>query len=219
MSSFEKNKIFAAILCAVLVVMLSGFFAKKIIHPKELEKDAVTIEGAPVVASSGTAKPDLPDPIMAMLATADKERGAKLSKACTACHSFEKGGPVKQGPNLWAIVGAPKAAQSGYSYSDALKEKGGDWNYASLNFFMWKPKKYIAGTKMNFAGLKKASDRAALIMWLHDQGSNNYALPTAAEIAAEEAPFAVEEEPAEDVTATETAPVVIETANDPETVE
>lgn len=198
-SNFENNKIFAAVLCALLTVMLSGFFVGKIVKPKELEKDAVFIDGASDNAhgASAPAKPQLPEPIMALLATADIEKGAKISKACAACHSFDKGGPVKQGPNLWAIVNASKGHAAGFKYSDGLLATGGQWSYDSLNKFLWKPKKYAPGTKMNFAGLKKATDRAAMIAWLREQSGSKAALPSDAEIQAEQLAFAppvVEEE-------------------------
>ncbi len=189
MSSLENNKIFAAVLCAGITVMLTGFVANKVIKPKKLKKDAVEIEGAVLQKSNAPAKPQLPDPILAMLATADLEKGAKLSKACAACHSFDKGGPVKQGPNLWDVVNKLKCEVPDFKYSDALKETGGSWGYESLNFFLWKPKKYAPGTKMNFAGLKKPKDRAALIAWLRTLSDSPSALPTSEQIAAEEAKF------------------------------
>lgn len=195
MSDFENNKIFAALLCALIMVWLTSFIANKVFYDKPLKKDAVAIDGAPVaVGDAGPAKPELPEPVMAMLAEADIERGAKISKACAACHSFNQGGPVKQGPNLHNIVGSDKGIQGGFKYSDALASFGGKWDYDALNFFFWKPKKYIPGTKMNFAGLKKPKDRAALIMWLREQGSQSYALPTEADIQAEEARFNPEPE-------------------------
>ncbi len=194
MSSLENNKIFAAVLCAGITVMLTGFIAKKVIHPKELAQDAVSIDGAPVQAASGVAKPELPEPILALLETADIEKGAKISKACAACHSFEKGGAVKQGPTLWNVVNASKGVHTDFKYSDALIEKGGKWSYESLNTFLWKPKKYISGTKMNFAGLKKPDDRAAIISWLRTLADNPAALPDADRIAAEETAFAGPEE-------------------------
>ncbi|MGH1456108.1 MAG: c-type cytochrome [Alphaproteobacteria bacterium] len=203
--SNESNKIFAAVLCALITVMLSSFIANQIIKPEALEKDAVEIEGASASGHSAVdAGPKLPDPIMALLAEADTEKGAKISKACAACHSFEKGGPVKQGPNLWGIVGKAKGSIAGFAYSDDLIAKGGEWDYDSLNHFLEKPKRYISGTKMNFAGLKKAKDRAALIGWLREQADSQAALPTDAEIAAEQAAFAPpepEEAPEEEKTA------------------
>ena len=196
MSNLENNKIFAAVLTAGITLMLTGFIADQVFHHEKLEKDAVTIEGASADGHGGAIsnKPQLPEPIMAMLATADIEKGAKISKACAACHSFDKGGPVKQGPNLWGVVGKAKASASGFSYSDAMAEKGGEWDYDALNHLMWKPKKYIPGTKMNFAGLKKAKDRAALIGWLREQADSPAALPTDEQIKAEELAFAPPEE-------------------------
>lgn len=195
MSDLENNKIFAAVLCAGVTIMLTGFVANKVIKPKKLKEDAVKIEGASADAHGGApAKPQLPEPILAMLADADIEKGAKISKACAACHSFEKGGPTKQGPNLWNVVNTLKCEVSDFSYSTGLKEVGGSWGYESLNFFLWKPKKYAPGTKMNFAGLKKPKDRAALIAWLRTLSDDVTPLPTAEEITAEETAFAGPEE-------------------------
>lgn len=191
MSSFENNKIFAALLCALIAVWVTGFIADRAFDEQILEKDAVFIEGSIVAsANAAPARPKIPDPVMALLATADIERGAKISKACAACHSFDKGGPVKQGPNLWGIVNKDKTSTSGFKYSKGLKALDGKWGYDSLNKFLTKPKKFAPGTKMNFAGLKKAKDRAALIMWLREQGSANAPLPSAAQIQAEQAAFA-----------------------------
>lgn len=205
MSSFEFNKLFAAVLVAGIVAMLSGFIAKQAVHPENLVKEAVAIEGASEEGDHGSSqaadKP--PEPIMALLASADIEKGAKLSKACAACHSFEKGGPAKQGPNLWGIVNRDKGSAD-FEYSQTCKEMPGNWDYDSLNHFLTKPKKYIPGTKMNFVGLKKPEDRAAIIAWLRTLADSPPALPTEAEIAAEQAASAP---PAETATApTEAAP-------------
>ncbi len=191
MSSFELNKIFAAILCVGITIMLLNFTTGKILVAEELEKDAVTIEGTVASTHNATpAAPKLPDPIMAILADADIAKGAKLSKACAACHSFNKDGANKMGPNLWNIVGAAKAGKDGFSYSKAMVAAGGNWDYDSLNQFLTKPKKFISGTKMNFAGLKKAKDRAALVAWLRAQADAPIALPSTEDIAAEQALFA-----------------------------
>lgn len=193
MSDFENNKIFAAVLCALIMVWLTSFVANKVFYEKPLKENAVKIDGGVVSVAMASDEPELPTPVMALLAAADIERGAKISKACAACHSFNQGGPVKQGPNLYNILGAEKGVREGFKYSDALLSFDGKWDYNALNFFFWKPKKYIPGTKMNFAGLKRESDRAALIMWLREQGSQSYPLPTDAEIQAEQAKFSPEE--------------------------
>ncbi len=190
MDSMEKNKIFAALLCAGIMAMLSGFIADKLVHPHIPAEDAVAIEGDSGGASGGPAKPKMPDPIMDLIASADLAKGEKLSKACAACHSFDKGGADKVGPNLYGVVGAAKAKKAGFGYSAALAGFGGAWGYEDLNFFLWKPKKHIPGTKMNYAGLKKPADRAALIAWLRAQGSGSFPAPSASEIAAEAAKLA-----------------------------
>ncbi len=188
MSSFEFNKLFAAFLVAGIVAMLSGFIAKQAVHPESLIKEAVAIEGASEEGDHGgtQAEDKGPEPVLALLASADIEKGAKLSKACAACHSFEKGGPAKQGPALYGIVNHDKGSAAGFEYSEGMKAMPGNWDYDSLNHFLTKPKKYVAGTKMNFVGLKKVEDRAAIIAWLRTLADSPAALPTEAEIAAEQ---------------------------------
>jgi len=124
-------------------------------------------------------------PILALLAEADIAAGMKLAKKCTACHVFEDGGKNKVGPVLWNIVNADKGAIDGFGYSAALAGFGGAWDYSALNAFLYKPKAYIEGTKMNFAGLKKPQDRANMIAYLRSLSAAPAALPTDAEIASE----------------------------------
>jgi len=208
MSDPESNKIFAAILIAGIVAMLGGFIAKLLVHPKEPAKDAVPIEGEVVAATGIPQKPEKPKPILHLIATAEVARGEKLSRACAACHSFNKGGPNKVGPNLWGTVGAEKGHIKGFAYSDALMAKGGEWTYLALNKFLWKPKEYIPGTKMNYIGLKKPEDRAAMVAWLRTLADTPQPLPGEAQIAAEKEELAPPEpepvdepteEPADDV--------------------
>ena len=189
MGGMEFNKIFAAILVAGIIAMLGGFVSKQIIHPHKLEKDVYTIEAAEEGAGGGVAAgPTGPEPILAMLASADVAKGEKISKACAACHTFPKGSPAGVGPNLWGVVGGPKDHMAGYAYSGALLEVGAKtWTYEELNKFLYKPKAYAAGTKMSYAGLKKGEDRAALIAWLRTQADSPKPLPTDAEIAIEQA--------------------------------
>ncbi|HPF77777.1 MAG TPA: cytochrome c family protein [Alphaproteobacteria bacterium] len=192
MGGMEFNKIFAAVLVAGIVAMFSGFIAKSLTHPRELEENAYKIEG---MASAETgAKEPMPEPILAMLADADVARGQKVSKACAACHSFEKGGPNGVGPDLYGVVGRKKQSHAGFSYSGSLTDQGGDvWTYEELNKFLWKPKAYAPGTKMSFIGVKKPEDRAALIAWLRTQADSPKALPSAGDIAKEQADLAPEE--------------------------
>ena len=161
------NKIAAAVLSAGLLAMMTGFAAHMLYHPQELEKPAYMISSdVPVAAVATVAVPAGPEPIMAMLASTTADAGKKVSKQCAACHSFTKGGPNTVGPNLWNIVGGKPASAAGYKYSGAMKGMAANWEFEELNKFLFKPKAYLKGTKMSFAGLKKSSDRAAIIAYL-----------------------------------------------------
>lgn len=192
MNNLEFNKVFAALLIAGIVAMLCGFIAKQVVHPEPLEKMAVMIEVAEA-SEAGPAVAAGPEPILALLATADVEKGKSVAKACTACHSLDKGGKDGVGPHLWGIVGRQKDAVAGFAYSGELEKVGGKtWTYAELNHFLYKPKAYVPGTKMNFIGVKKPADRAALIAYLRTLDDAPPALPSDADIAADapEAPAA-----------------------------
>ena len=182
MSSFEFNKILAAIILALVVVVIIGKIGDVIMNTEktDLKETAYKID-IPKVAvstavSSATAS-EIIEPISALLATASLEQGTKIYKKCGACHNYEKGSKSKIGPSLWNIINRLKASSESFTYSNALAEFGGNWTYEELNNFLYKPKEYIKGTKMNFAGLKKAKDRADLIMWLRQQSDNPVPLP------------------------------------------
>lgn len=187
MNNLEFNKIFASLLIAGIIAMLCGFIAKQIVHPESLEKNAVLIDVAVAADAGGAgAKPAGPEPILAMLASADIAKGQQVAKQCSACHSFDKGGKNMVGPNLWSVVGRKKDSMAGFAYSGALETTGGPtWTYAELNHFLYKPKAYASGTKMNFLGIKKPEDRAAIIAYLHSLNDSPLPWPTPAEIAAE----------------------------------
>ena len=167
--SMEFNKLFAALLVAGIIAMLAGFLSHKLYHPQHLEKDAYEI----AAASSDTGGPAAveqtePEPID--VAAGDIAKGEKLSKVCASCHTFDKGGANKVGPNLYNIVGAAHAHAAGFAYSDAMKAQAGKkWDRDALNKFLWNPKKALPGTKMTFLGIKKPEERAALIKWLEAQ--------------------------------------------------
>ena len=196
MDNMEFNKIFAAVLVAGIVASLTGFISHKLVHPHPLVAHAYPIEGVEDAGSAAGAVEAKPEPVLALLASADIGKGEQVAKVCATCHTFNKGGAVGIGPNLWGVVNHAKGSQPGFAYSDGMKAKGGDWNYAELNKFLWKPKAYIEGTKMNFVGLKKPEDRAAVIAWLRTLADSPAGLPGAAQIEAEAAelmPAAAEE--------------------------
>ncbi len=180
--NMKSNIAFAAILSAGLLAMVSGKFGQYLVAPDHLEKDAVTVE-ATESTGGGAAAVAMPEPILAMIATADIERGKGVAKACAACHHVEKGGANGVGPGLYGIMGNKKQAHPGYVYSGALTSQGGDvWTYEEMNKFLWKPKAYAKETKMTYAGVKKAEDRAALIAYLRSMDDAPQALPSQGEI-------------------------------------
>ncbi|WP_193185820.1 c-type cytochrome [Nisaea sediminum] len=189
-SSLEFNKIAAGVLCGGLLLMGVGKLAGVLVHPHDLEENAYPIEvtGGEATASAEPAGPAPIEPILGMLASADPAAGEKTAKKCAACHSFDKGGPNKVGPNLWNVVNADKGHLADFAYSDAIKSSGEtpNWTYTSLNKFLKKPKDYAPGTKMNFAGIKKAEDRADLVAYLRSLADSPAPLPTADEVQAVE---------------------------------
>jgi cytochrome c len=112
-----------------------------------------------------------------LLASADLARGETVAKKCLSCHTFGNGGKDSTGPNLWDVVGAERAAKAGFNYSDAMATFGGAWSLESLDDYLRKPGKYIKGTRMAFAGIRKADDRANLIAYMRSQSDNPIALP------------------------------------------
>jgi len=191
MSGMEFNKIFAAILVAGTVASFSGFVANEVFIVEPPAEDSYIVEVTEEVPEGGAAVVAKPEPVLALLAAADVARGEALSKACAACHSFDKGGPNRVGPNLWNIVNNKHAHMDGFAYSDAMKAlHDKPWTYSELNGFLWNPKKHLPGTKMVYAGLKKPEDRAALIAWLRTLSDTPAPLPTQAEIDAEIAALA-----------------------------
>lgn len=187
MDNLRTNKILAAFLLAGLLAMGGGKIAEILVPDQQLDENAYPIEIKHLADSGQATTPVIegPEPILSLIASADIEAGIKVAKKCTACHEFDLDGKNKTGPMLWNIVDATKGMKEGFNYSDELVGMGGAWDYVSLNAFLYKPKAYIKGTKMNFAGLKKPSDRANIIAYLRSLSDKPVAFPTQAQIDAE----------------------------------
>jgi len=175
MSAFEINKIVGAILSAALVAMVISIIGNALVSPKQHHAASVSVPEGP--AEMAEAKPEKEPPLAQLLAAADAKAGAKVFNKCKSCHNAAKGAKNKIGPNLWDIVGNGKAAVAGFAYSGALKDSGGNWSYADLNAFLKKPVNFVKGTKMTFAGLSKAADRAAVIAFLRSLSDSPKPLP------------------------------------------
>jgi len=128
-------------------------------------------------ASGAAAAPVAPPDLGTLLASADTDAGKSKVRACVSCHDLTSGGPNRVGPNLWGIVGMDIASKPGFSYSSAMQSQQGDWTYEQLFDYLGSPARYIPGTKMSFAGLRRPEDRAAVIKYLATLGGNPPPLP------------------------------------------
>ncbi len=133
---------------------------------------------APLAHAQTPAAPDAELPIAQLLASADKVKGESIAKKCVSCHSFDKGGAKKIGPNLYDIVDKPIAAAPDFKYSAAMTAKqAGKWDYATLYTYLKKPSEFAKGTTMSFVGIEKPQDRADLIAYLRGQSDTPKPLP------------------------------------------
>ena len=180
MFSFEFNKIAGAILGSLLLALGLGNLGQLIFSHSPLKTPGYNLpepaEAAESAAPAAAKAPPLPE----RLAKADAPKGEADTKACQACHNFEKGAGAKVGPPLYGVVGRPKASVAGFAYSDALKAKGGDWTYEDLDQFIANPKGFVSGTKMAFAGESDPQKRADIIDYLHTLSDQPVPLPAAA---------------------------------------
>tara|TARA_B100000900_G_scaffold191180_1_gene161854 strand:+ start:33 stop:575 length:543 start_codon:yes stop_codon:yes gene_type:complete len=180
MDSFEINKIVAAILMVALLVIGIGKLTDIIFHVEKPKTPGYVVEVEQAVASSSqqaSGKTEEKIDMAALMALGDIATGEKVFKKCAACHSIIKGGKNNIGPALYNVVGRQVGSVSDYKYSKALSEFGKEWTFEELNGYLIKPAKWIKGTKMAFAGLRKEKDRASVIRYLNQNSDNPLPLP------------------------------------------
>ena len=180
MDSFELNKIVAAILIVALLLIGIGklsdiiFYVEKPKTPGySVEVEQVVVAGTQSVSETNEEKID----ISALMAMGDLSTGEKVFKKCAACHSIAKGGKHAIGPALYNVVSRKVGSLNDYKYSSALAEYDKEWTFEELNGYLIKPAKWIKGTKMSFAGLRKEKDRASVILYLNQNSDNPLPLP------------------------------------------
>ena len=180
MDSFELNKIIAAVLLVALIIIGIGKLSDAIFYVEKPTTPGYIVEVEKAVTASTETKSDTSIEkvdIAALMAMADLAHGEKVFKKCAACHSIVKGGKNNIGPALYNVVNRQVGVVSDYKYSKALTEYGKNWTFEELNGYLIRPAKWIKGTKMAFAGLKKEKDRASVILYLNQNSDNPLPLP------------------------------------------
>ena len=179
MDSFEINKIVAAVLLVALLVIGIGKLSNVIFYVEKPEKPgyAVEVQQASTSTTAAATAEDKTVDIAALMALGDVNAGEKIFKKCAACHSINQGGANKIGPALYNVVGRKIGGVADYKYSKAFIEYGKEWNFEELNGFLIKPSKWIKGTKMAYAGLRKEADRASIIKYLNQNSDSPLPLP------------------------------------------
>jgi len=180
MDSFEINKLIAAILLTVLIIIGIGKFADILFHVDKPKESAYKVEGLEAVATSENSaqvKTQEKVDIAQLLAMGDLNHGQKVFKKCSACHMIASDGKNMIGPNLWGVIGRKAGVIGDYKYSKAMIAYGKEWTFEEMNSYLIKPQAYIKGTKMAFAGLRKEKDRASVILYMNSKSSNPKTIP------------------------------------------
>ena len=181
MDSFEINKLIAAILLTVLIVIGIGKFADLLFYIEKPKQSAYKIEGIDTSASQANLKASIKEEVRVdinqLLALGNLAHGEKVFKKCSACHMIAVDGKNMIGPNLWSVIGRTAGSVGDYKYSKAMVAYGKEWTYEEMNSYLIKPQAYVKGTKMAFAGLRKEKDRASVILFMNSKSSSPKPLP------------------------------------------
>jgi cytochrome c len=181
MNSFELNKIMGAILGTCLMLVALNITAGAVFTPAKPAKPgyAIAVPEKPKGDQKGAPAQQDP-PVEQVLAKADVARGQQAAQKCLTCHTFDKGGRPLVGPNLWGVIGRPKASVTGFNYTPGMKKMSGNWTVQDLYEFLANPRAMAQGTAMTL-NVSRATERADIIAYLNSQSDNPQPLPKAAE--------------------------------------
>jgi len=173
------NKIIVSIVLAIILILVINKITDVIFYVEKPEKSAYQVASITTDASTTSVETSSSSSksgdIMALFVSTSAAEGAKVFKKCAACHSITEGGANKIGPALWGVLGRSAGSIPDYKYSKAMVAHGKNWSFEEMNGFLIKPKDWIKGTKMSFAGLKNAKERAAVILYMNE--NTNSPLP------------------------------------------
>jgi cytochrome c len=175
MTTTDFNKTALAVLGVLLLTMGLGVVSNAIYAPDYASKPGYPLPSGTAAVAKTDAPKEVPLPVL--LAKADPHKGEADVKVCQSCHNFEKGGAAKVGPPLYGVLGRPKGSIAGFSYSDGMKAKGGEWTFDDINQFITKPSAYVSGTKMTYPGESDPQKRADIIDYLDTLSDNPLPLP------------------------------------------
>ena len=174
----DIGKVILALVLAILLAAFLNVYGNLLFsQPSSTDIGYPLPDGSKTAAAPAAAAATAELPLPQMLAKASAANGQADAKICTTCHSLDKGGAAKVGPPLWGVVGRPKGSIAGFSYSDGMKAKGGDWTYADINTFITKPSAFVSGTKMTYPGEADAAKRADILAYLQTLSDAPVAFP------------------------------------------
>ena len=170
------NKIIVSIVFAIILVVGINKITDVIFYVEKPEKSAYQVESVTTVANNSSNETNSSNAdtgnIMVLFASTNATEGAKVFKKCAACHSIAEGGKNKIGPALWGVLGRQAGSLPDYKYSKAMAAHGKKLSFEEMNGFLIKPKDWIKGTKMSYAGLKSEKERAAVILFMNENTNN-----------------------------------------------